>query len=66
MSAIPQTQRSVQISAYGGPEAITIVPDAPVPSGPRPDQVLIKNTYAGVNYIDTVCHPPLLPSHYPG
>ncbi|CAZ79801.1 unnamed protein product [Tuber melanosporum] len=51
MSSLPKTQRSVRINAHGGPDVIEIVTDAPVPT-PTDNEVLVKNTYAGLNFID--------------
>ena len=54
MSSLPKTQRSVQINEHGGLDVIKIVTDAPVPT-PEDNQVLVKNAFAGLNFIDTVC-----------
>lgn len=61
--SIPTTQRAVQILETGGPEVLRINPAAPVPA-PKPNELLVKNTYAGVNYIDTVS-PPRSASQHP-
>lgn len=45
------TMKAVQISKPGGVEALQYV-DVPIPR-PEKDQVLIKNNYSGVNFIDT-------------
>ncbi|KAI5847451.1 hypothetical protein BZA05DRAFT_446942 [Tricharina praecox] len=52
MSRLPQTQRALQFNRVGGPEVLEIATSAPLPSI-KPDQILVKNAYAGVNYIDT-------------
>jgi NADPH:quinone reductase len=44
--------RAVRISAFGGPEVLELVEDAPVPEAGE-GQVLIKVDRAGVNYADT-------------
>jgi NADPH2:quinone reductase len=44
--------RAVTISAFGGPEVLELVEDAPVPEAGE-GQVLIKVARAGVNYADT-------------
>jgi NADPH2:quinone reductase len=44
--------RAVTISAFGGPEVLELVEDAPVPEA-GDGQVLIKVDRAGVNYADT-------------
>lgn len=53
---LPTTQTALQINSVGGPEVLELNQSAPVPTITA-DQVLVKNTYAGLNYIDTV--PPL-------
>ncbi|KAL0634368.1 NADPH:quinone reductase [Maublancomyces gigas] len=50
-SAIPKTQTAVQIEAYGGVEVLQLKKDAPVPEI-KPTELLIKNEYAGINFID--------------
>lgn len=55
-SAIPKTQTAVQIEAHGGVEVVQLKKDAPVPEI-KPTELLIKNEYAGINFIDIVCHP---------
>lgn len=59
-SAIPKTQTVVQIEAHGGVEVVQLKKDAPVPEI-KPTELLIKNEYAGINFIDIVC-PSLLAS----
>ena len=44
--------RAVQIEEFGGPEVLKPVDDAPMPE-PRPDEVLIRVSRAGVNFADT-------------
>lgn len=56
-SAIPKIQTAVQIEAYGGVEVLQLKKDTPVPEI-KPTELLIKNEYAGINFIDTVCPPP--------
>jgi len=50
----------VQISKTGGTEVLEYKTDLPVPE-PKEGQVLVKNEYIGINYIDTYAssHPPL-------
>ncbi|WP_062206204.1 quinone oxidoreductase family protein [Demequina salsinemoris] len=43
--------RAIQISATGGPEALTVV-DMPEPT-PEPGRVLVRSAAIGVNFIDT-------------
>ncbi|KAE8212489.1 hypothetical protein CF327_g3867 [Tilletia walkeri] len=51
-SQLPKTMRAVQITKTGDIDVITVSEDVPVPT-PGPTQVLFKNEWAGVNYIDT-------------
>src|SRR3954466_2647011 len=44
--------RAVRISAFGGPEVLELVEDAPVPE-PAEGQVLVRVNRAGVNFADT-------------
>ena len=43
--------RAIQVDTTGGPEVLHLV-DAPTPT-PADDSVLVRNMFAGVNYIDT-------------
>lgn len=49
---IPSTMRGILISKTGGPEVLEYKTDLPVPQ-PKEGQVLVKNEWIGVNYIDT-------------
>ncbi|KAL7807011.1 hypothetical protein V8C44DRAFT_351457 [Trichoderma aethiopicum] len=60
MASIPATMKAVQISKNGGPEVLELN-EVPVPS-PAPGQVLVKNHFAGVNYIDTYFRTGLYPA----
>ncbi|KAH7159760.1 hypothetical protein B0J13DRAFT_433194 [Dactylonectria estremocensis] len=51
MASIPSTMKAVQISQNGGVEVLDYN-DVPVPTLAE-GQVLVKNEYAGLNYIDT-------------
>ena len=42
---------SVQITHPGGPEVLRYRTDIPVPT-PRNGEVLVKNDFAGINYVD--------------
>jgi len=44
--------RAIRISAFGGPEVLELVEDAPVPE-PAEGQQLVRVTSAGVNFADT-------------
>lgn len=60
MSSIPTTQKAVQIEKTGGVEVLQYR-DLPVPT-PTESEVLIKNDFIGVNYIDTFVPLPSLPN----
>ncbi|GKT45249.1 putative ran guanine nucleotide release factor [Colletotrichum spaethianum] len=51
-SSIPQTMNGIRISRNGGIEVLEHHPDLPVPT-PAEGQVLVRNAYAGINFIDT-------------
>ncbi|KAG5943840.1 hypothetical protein E4U53_007006 [Claviceps sorghi] len=51
MASIPSTMKAVQIAATGGPEVLDLR-DVAVPAASA-SQVLVRNEFAGVNYIDT-------------
>ncbi|KAG8688373.1 hypothetical protein FRC08_011467, partial [Ceratobasidium sp. 394] len=51
MSPIPKTMKAARVDKQGGIEEIKVV-DIPVPE-PKPDEILIKTEWAGVNFIDT-------------
>ena len=44
--------RAVRIAAFGGPEVLELVEDAPIPE-PADGQALIRVTRAGINFADT-------------
>ncbi|KAI9152124.1 putative quinone oxidoreductase [Paramyrothecium foliicola] len=52
MSPVPKTMKAVQFSRTGGVEVLEHN-DIPVPSPVPEGHVLIRNRFAGVNYIDT-------------
>ncbi|RPB05966.1 NAD(P)-binding protein [Choiromyces venosus 120613-1] len=60
MSSLPKVQRSVQINSHGGIEVVKVVTDAPV-LNPADNEVLVKNAYAGLNFIDTYFRSGLYP-----
>lgn len=43
--------KGVQMKNFGGPEVLQYKPDLPVPV-PRGGEVLVKNDFIGVNYVD--------------
>lgn len=52
MSSLPKTMKAVVIEKTGGPQVLQYKTDVPVPE-PKDNEVLIKNEYIGINYIDT-------------
>jgi NADPH:quinone reductase len=49
--SIPATMRALQQTSLNGPQDLRLITDAPVPV-PRPGEVLIRVTAAGVNFAD--------------
>jgi NADPH2:quinone reductase len=54
--------KGVWIEKTGGTEVLQYKTDIPVPE-PKEGQVLVKNEYIGINYIDTFVSPPLFSLH---
>ncbi len=52
MASIPKTMKGVIIEKNGGTEVLQHKTDLPVPE-PKEGQVLVKNDYIGINFIDT-------------
>ena len=50
--SIPEVMKGVQMKNFGGPEVMQYRTDLPVPS-PREGEVLVKNDFIGINYVDT-------------
>ncbi|KAI4170052.1 MAG: hypothetical protein LQ343_005192 [Gyalolechia ehrenbergii] len=63
MAPIPKVMKAVQIDHTGGIEVLQYK-DIPIPT-PKEDEVLIKNEYIGVNYIDTYFRTGLYPHPKP-
>ncbi|KAL9005151.1 MAG: hypothetical protein Q9188_002065 [Gyalolechia gomerana] len=63
MAPIPKVMKAVQIEHTGGIEVLQYK-DIPIPT-PKEDEVLIKNEYIGVNYIDTYFRTGLYPHPKP-
>ncbi|KAF4583177.1 quinone oxidoreductase [Ophiocordyceps camponoti-floridani] len=59
--ALPNTMKAVQISRNGGTEVLELRHDAPVPK-PGPGQVVVRNLFAGINFIDTYFRTGLYPA----
>lgn len=51
-SGIPKTMKGVLIEKTGGTEVLQYRTDLPVPE-PKDGELLVKNEYIGINYIDT-------------
>ena len=51
-TTIPKTMRGILIEKTGGPEVLQYKKDLPVPE-PKEGEILVKNDYIGINYIDT-------------
>ena len=51
MSSLPKTMKAVFIEKTGGTDVLQYA-DVPVPE-PKEGEVLVKNEYIGINYIDT-------------
>ncbi|KAH0598970.1 hypothetical protein MHUMG1_03084 [Metarhizium humberi] len=51
MAPVPATMKAIQVSKTGGIDVLDYK-DVPVPT-PKEGQVLVKNEFAGVNFIDT-------------
>lgn len=63
MAPVPKMMKAVQIEKTGGIEVLQYR-DLPVPS-PKVNEVIIKNEYLGVNYIDTYFRTGLYPNPKP-
>lgn len=60
MTPVPATMKAVQISKIGGPEVLEYA-EIPVPALGA-GQVLVRNRFAGINYIDTYFRSGLYPA----
>ncbi|KAG8682393.1 hypothetical protein FRC11_014944, partial [Ceratobasidium sp. 423] len=63
MSPIPSTMKAARVGKQGGLEEIQVT-DIPVPT-PKPDEILIKVEWAGVNFIDTYFRGGVYPREVP-
>jgi len=52
MASLPKTMKGVWIEKTGGVEVLQYKEDIPVPE-PKDGEVIVKNEYIGINYIDT-------------
>jgi hypothetical protein len=58
MSSLPKTMSGVIIEKTGGAEVLQWKTDLPVPT-PKEGEVLVKNEFIGINFIDTFVSPSL-------
>ncbi|KAL6719294.1 NADPH:quinone reductase [Lecanora helva] len=63
-SPIPKTMKGVLIGKTGGTEVLQYRTDLPTPT-PKEGEVLVKNEFIGINYIDTYFRTGLYPSPKP-
>ena len=63
-TSIPKTMKAVQVSKTGGPEVLDYRTDMPVPQ-PGEGQLMVKNAYVGLNFIDVYFRTGLYPSPKP-
>lgn len=56
--------KAIVMDKTGGPEVLRYTKDHPVPK-PKESEVLVKNTLAGINYIDTYFRTGLYPANMP-
>ncbi|KAK6583803.1 hypothetical protein PZA11_003533 [Diplocarpon coronariae] len=63
-TAIPATMRGVLIEKTGGVEVLQYKTDLPVPT-PKEGEVLVRNDFIGINYIDTYFRTGLYPAPKP-
>ena len=47
--------KGVQATNFGGPEVLQYKTDLPVPT-PRGGEILVKNEFIGVNYVDVLVY----------
>ncbi|KAI0113959.1 hypothetical protein GGR51DRAFT_504980 [Nemania sp. FL0031] len=61
MAPVPKTMKAVYISKTGGTEVLEYKTDVPVPT-PIDGNILVKNDFVGVNFIDTYFRSGLYPA----
>ena len=64
MASLPSTMRAVSFSKPGGPDVLEYTDTQSLPK-PSDGQVLVKNNFAGVNYIDTYFRAGRYPAQLP-
>ena len=52
MASVPKTMKGVIIEKNGGTDVLQYKTDVPVPEA-KEGQILVKNDYIGINFIDT-------------
>lgn len=63
-TSIPKTMKGVLVQKTGGVEVLEYKTDLPVPT-PKEGEVLVKNEFIGINFIDTYFRTGLYPSQKP-
>ena len=61
MASLPSTMKGVIIEKNGGTDVLQYKADLPLPQ-PKEGQVLVKNDFVGINYIDTYFRTGLYPA----
>jgi len=61
---LPKTMRGILVEKTGGTEVLQYKTDLPVPT-PKQGEILVKNDFIGINYIDTYFRTGLYPSPKP-
>ena len=61
MSSLPSTMKAVLVTAAGGSDKLEYTDSQPLPKL-QDGQILVKNEYAGINYIDTYFRTGLYPA----
>jgi len=61
MASVPSTMKGVLIQKNGGTEVLQHKQDLPVPQ-PKDGEILVKNDYSGINFIDTYFRSGLYPA----
>ncbi|KAH9874720.1 hypothetical protein IAQ61_003910 [Plenodomus lingam] len=65
MASLPKTMKAVLIEQTGGTDVLQYKTDVPVPT-PKDGEVLVKNDFIGINYIDTYFRSGVYqPPHFP-
>ena len=65
LKQIPSTMKAVVIESTGGIDSLSYKPNHPLPNNVPSGYVLVKNEYAGLNYIDTYHRSGLYPRECP-